>query len=81
MVNLIIFLILMGQLNKSLNCGLVAKQGNVNIRIAQNLPDPNQPNLDTEDLSIYDSVEVRSLNFSALMGAGILHTKLWIVDR
>ena len=24
---------------------------------------------------------MRSLNFPALMGAGILHTKMWLVDR
>ena len=62
------------------NCAViqVAERGDVTIKIAQNLQDPN---LDTEELSKYDSVEVRSLNFSALVGAGILHTKLWIVDR
>jgi hypothetical protein len=37
--------------------------------------------MDTIELSQYDTVEVKSLNFSALIGAGILHTKLWIVDR
>ncbi len=26
-------------------------------------------------------ISVRSLNFTALMGAGILHSKLWVVDR
>jgi phospholipase D3/4 len=56
----------------------VAERGTVDIRIAQNL---QQPNLDTIELSKFPSVQVRSLNFSALVGAGILHTKLWIVDR
>jgi phospholipase D3/4 len=56
----------------------VAKNGSVRMRIAQNL---QEPNLDTIDLSKFESVQVKSLNFSALMGAGILHTKLWLVDR
>jgi phospholipase D3/4 len=25
--------------------------------------------------------DVRSLNFTALMGSGVLHTKMWIVDQ
>ena len=60
----------------------VASQGKVRIKIAQNLPGPyDDPNLDTPELAKYDTVEVKSLNFPRLMGAGILHTKLWIVDR
>lgn len=53
----------------------------MSIKIAQDLPKAEQPNLDTEELAKYDSVQVKSLNFPALVGAGILHTKLWIVDR
>jgi len=60
---------------------LVASHGHVSIKIAQDLPKAEQPNLDTEELAKYDSVQVKSLNFPALVGAGILHTKLWIVDR
>lgn len=26
-------------------------------------------------------IQVRSLNFAALLGAGVLHTKLWLIDR
>ena len=59
----------------------VASRGNVSIKIAQNFPKAGQPNLDTEELAKYDSVQVKSLNFPALVGAGILHTKLWIIDR
>jgi phospholipase D3/4 len=56
---------------------LAAEERNISIRIAEN----NQPNLDTDDLSNVKGIEVKSLNFSRLMGGGILHTKLWISDR
>lgn len=26
-------------------------------------------------------IQVRSLNFAALLGGGVLHTKLWLIDR
>ena len=46
------------------------------IKIAQ-----NKPNKDAADLAKYSGVEVRSLNWTALMGAGILHSKMLLVDR
>ena len=49
----------------------------IKIDIAQNL----QPNNDTSALSDLVGVRVKSLDFKKLMGAGILHTKLWIADR
>lgn len=58
-----------------------ATRKNIKIRIAQNLPDTSQPNFDTEELSKIQGIQVKSLNFSALMGNGILHTKLWIIDN
>lgn len=51
------------------------------VKIAQNMPSRSQPNLDTEILSNQHAAEVRSLNFPRLVGSGILHTKLWMVDR
>ena len=30
---------------------------------------------------IYYILQVRSLNFAAIIGSGILHTKLWLIDR
>jgi len=36
---------------------------------------------DTETLANLRVAEVRSINFTALLGAGILHTKLWIADE
>ena len=53
----------------------------IKIKIAQNMPASDQPNLDTEDLAKIDGIEVKSLNFKDLMGGGILHTKLWISDE
>eukprot|EP00094_Tigriopus_californicus_P006032 TCALIF_05810-PB protein Name:"Similar to PLD3 Phospholipase D3 (Pongo abelii)" AED:0.45 eAED:0.45 QI:0/0.71/0.62/0.87/0.28/0.25/8/155/491 len=58
-----------------------ATEKGIRINIAQNLPGDREPNLDTDALSKIQGVQVRSLNFTALMGAGILHTKLWISDR
>lgn len=51
------------------------------IKIAQNAPTQEQPNLDTEYLVKRKAAEVRSLNFVQLIGNGVLHTKLWIIDR
>lgn len=52
----------------------------IKIRIAQNSPTVAQPNLDTEILVKQKAAKVRSVNFQQLFGAGVLHTKLWIVD-
>jgi len=51
------------------------------IKIAQNFPSPSQPNTETEVLAKNKAATVRSLNFPRLVGGGILHTKLWLVDR
>uniref|UniRef100_A0A915DQ10 PLD phosphodiesterase domain-containing protein n=1 Tax=Ditylenchus dipsaci TaxID=166011 RepID=A0A915DQ10_9BILA len=32
-------------------------------------------------LEDHDYAEVRSLNFSSLLGSGVLHTKMWIIDQ
>lgn len=53
----------------------------IKIKIAQNAPTQYQPNIDTEILTKRKAAEVRSLNFAKLIGAGVLHTKLWIIDR
>ena len=54
-----------------------AETKNVAFRIAEN----SQPNNDTDDLSQIPQIQVKALNFSRLMGNGILHTKLWISDE
>lgn len=58
----------------------VTKERGLKLRIAQNQPSPHQPNLDTEHFIKTVGAEVRNLNFTRLVGAGILHTKLWLVD-
>lgn len=52
----------------------------VKIRIAQSAPSNVSPNYDTEILVKRKAAEVRSVDFPKLIGAGVLHTKLWIVD-
>ncbi|PNF33342.1 Phospholipase D3 [Cryptotermes secundus] len=61
-----------------LTAGLEKK---VNIRIAQNFPSQSQSSPDTEILAKTGAAEVRSVNFPKLMGGGVLHTKLWIIDE
>lgn len=51
------------------------------IRIAQTRPPTAQPNLDTEELQAQRAAQVRSLDFDKLVGGGILHTKMWLVDN
>ncbi|XP_073955099.1 5'-3' exonuclease PLD3-like isoform X2 [Choristoneura fumiferana] len=53
----------------------------INLKIAQNWPTKSYPNVDTEYLVKKKAAQVRSLNFSKLLGNGVLHTKFWIVDR
>ncbi|OWF53408.1 phospholipase D3-like isoform X2 [Mizuhopecten yessoensis] len=50
------------------------------IKIAQNKPDNGYYN-NTRDLARYAGAEVRTLDFKSLMGNGILHTKMWLIDR
>lgn len=52
----------------------------IKIRIAQSQPSSVSPNIDTEILVKRKAAEVRSVNFDKLLGGGVLHTKLWIVD-
>ncbi|CAG9822670.1 unnamed protein product [Phaedon cochleariae] len=53
----------------------------IKIRITQNAPSQNYPNTDTELLVKRKAAEVRTLNFAKLLGSGVLHTKLWVIDR
>lgn len=52
----------------------------IDIRIAQSMPSQVSPNIDTEILQKRKAAKVRSVNFMKLFGAGVLHTKVWIVD-
>lgn len=53
----------------------------IRIRVAQNQPSPSAPDQDTLELEKLGVAIVRNLDFSRLVGAGILHTKLWVVDN
>ncbi|KAL3275134.1 hypothetical protein HHI36_019904 [Cryptolaemus montrouzieri] len=53
----------------------------ISIKIAQNIPTQSYPDIDTEYLVKRKAAEVRSLNFAKIMGSGVLHTKMWIIDR
>lgn len=55
-------------------------KGGIKIRIAQSMPSSASPNIDTEILIKRKAAEVRSVNFPKLLGGGVLHTKLWVVD-
>ncbi len=56
------------------------QERNVSIRIVQNEPNDNFPDNDTAYLAQHGIAQVRSINWEQLVGAGILHTKLIIVD-
>lgn len=55
-------------------------QRGIKIRIAQSAPTKSEPNIDTEIFVKRKAAEVRSVNFPRLIGGGVLHTKLIIVD-
>lgn len=56
------------------------KEKGIKIRIVQSQPD-NPPVADTVDLANEAGAKVRTLNLTRLQGYGILHTKLWLIDR
>ncbi|CAC5393394.1 PLD3_4 [Mytilus coruscus] len=51
----------------------------IKIKIVQNKPKGRNNN--TEALAKYAGAEVRTLDFDKLLGAGIIHTKMWLIDR
>lgn len=58
-----------------------AAQRKVQIRIVQNEPTDMFPDPDSAFLAQHGLAQVRSINWSKLVGQGILHTKLIIVDQ
>ncbi|XP_071079916.1 5'-3' exonuclease PLD3-like [Haliotis cracherodii] len=58
----------------------IGSQGQVKIQIVQNQPSAEYPDVDTERLAAAGA-DVRSINFTRLVGGGILHTKMWLVDK
>lgn len=61
-----------------LETGMVGK---VSIKIAQSAPTTANPCVDTDILANRNAAKVRSVDFPRLFGGGVLHTKLWVVDR
>ena len=57
------------------------KANGVALRIVQNPPNKENPNVDSKTLQDKGLAKVQSLNVNRLIGAGILHTKLWVVDQ
>lgn len=53
----------------------ISKANKVPLQIVQ-----NAENNDTDSLAEQGHAQVRTLNFSRLLGSGILHTKFWLVD-
>lgn len=53
----------------------------VHIRVVQTSPEGDYSDNDSLVLANNGIIELRNINITALIGAGILHTKLWIVDE
>lgn len=58
----------------------VSGQG-IKIRIVQNMPNDEFPDLDTLDLQKMGVADVRNISFQTLIGSGVQHTKLLVVDQ
>ena len=56
------------------------KARGVTLRIVQIPPDTEYPNLDSQALQDMGVASVQNLDITKLLGSGILHTKLWVVD-
>ncbi|XP_066954127.1 5'-3' exonuclease PLD3-like isoform X3 [Macrobrachium rosenbergii] len=54
--------------------------GKAAIRIAQNAPSHVSPQFDSAQLASSGAAQVRSVDFDRLIGGGVLHTKMWVVD-
>ncbi len=57
----------------------LSKRG-VKLRIVQNPPSETYPDTDSLELAKKGLASVQNINFTKLVGDGILHTKLWVVD-
>ncbi|KAK6181572.1 hypothetical protein SNE40_009399 [Patella caerulea] len=54
---------------------------NIILKIVQNIPSKDYTDNDTALLASQGNAEVRSMNFTRLIGSGIIHTKMWLIDR
>lgn len=57
------------------------KSSGVALRIVQNPPSKDHVNEDSKDLQEKGLAMVQNIDMDRLIGAGILHTKLWVVDK
>ncbi|KAN0023271.1 hypothetical protein ACTFIU_011438 [Dictyostelium citrinum] len=70
-----------GQLGIDIYNAIVdAHSRGINVRIVQNEPSASFPDTDTQALAKL-GIQVRSIDWVSLIGSGILHTKLMIVDE
>ena len=56
------------------------KSRGVSLRIVQIPPNEEYPNLDSQALRDMGVASVQDLDITKLLGSGILHTKMWVVD-
>jgi phospholipase D3/4 len=63
-----------------MNCNSFCLLG-VEIRIVHQVDTKSQPNKDTKILEDMGLAQVRVLDVKRLIGAGIIHTKMWLVDN
>uniref|UniRef100_A0AAG5DSC8 PLD phosphodiesterase domain-containing protein n=1 Tax=Anopheles atroparvus TaxID=41427 RepID=A0AAG5DSC8_ANOAO len=60
---------------------LAGTERKIQVKIAQSAPTSASPNQDTDLLAKQGAASVRSVDFPRLFGGGVLHTKVWLVDR
>ncbi|XP_052768603.1 5'-3' exonuclease PLD3-like [Mya arenaria] len=63
------------------NLVFAGKEKGIKIRIVQSRPDGGSPVNDTLYLTQNAGADVRTIDFNRLLGSGILHTKMWLIDR
>lgn len=77
-MNILIFFFFKGEtIFQSL---IEAGQRGVSLKIVQSLPTSDPPTHDTLVLQRKAKAQVRTLNLPRLLGGGVLHTKLWLID-
>lgn len=57
------------------------KERGIRIRIIQSEPSKAMPDYDTKELEVKGAAKVRSLDFKKMLGSGVLHTKMFLIDK
>ena len=60
---------------------ITAKKRGVRIQVVQATPSSEFPDIDSTTVAEMGAIELQNLSMTYLVGAGIMHTKLWIVDN